>query len=182
VKLRTYSFPGITPRIVEESGLPLEGLLAHAEAEVLLRSVGWTPVDRYVVERVAPTKARGRASPPRSPPRGCVPWVAVGIGLDGAVVTHASGYSRSDPSRGMFVLGAISCAGSGGGPPDVTEIQFDDDGGDGGTISFRPYAAPSGPAVAGSGAAVVSVVELRPIAADDLDLPDGQEVRGDAAP
>ena len=146
VHSRSFTMPGLTPADVERLELPLDALLAHAEAEAFLGKLGWRAADELVVVEIA-AGATPTIDPPAAPGTGCVPWVAVGVGAGHAIVRWDSHVLDEDLTDGRAVVGAVSCAPD-GATPRRTPIDLTDLDGDGGRLFFRAYAAVTGPVVA----------------------------------
>ena len=83
VTYATWLFPGLTPNAVVDTGLGADALLAHAEAELVLRRRGYVPVDEIVEVTPTTTSAGGFVTLPLpiTPTAGCIPFVAY---VDGA--------------------------------------------------------------------------------------------------
>ncbi len=77
-RTRAWFYPGLTPSMRVATGLSADALLAHAEAEALLRRLGYEPVDEVLeipgTQRDAAWFATLEA--PYRPATGCVPFVA----------------------------------------------------------------------------------------------------------
>lgn len=163
---RAWAMPAITADDLDAIGVSAEAVLGHAEAEVQLRRVGWIPSDQCVVEEVA-SGAPAWVAPPASPASGCVPWVAVAIGLGDATSEWMGATLDHDPATERFVLGTASCERGLTG-----RIDFHDVGSDGGLVVWRPYEARSGPSTgSGDPSVPTSVRALRAVAAEALSLP-----------
>lgn len=154
VSARVYLMPGITEQAAEDTGVPPEVILAHAEAELLMAPRGWTPTDDVIHEEI--TSGHG-VTPPEQPSDGCVPWVVVGYGVTTSGVTWLGRLVDSDPTHGRAMLGMIGCAGSGVMGARQSEIYADPSGADPGGLWFRPYAV--GPAPATAPARAVTITE-----------------------
>ena len=112
-----WHFPGLTPDIVRDTTLPADVVLAHAEAEGLVRPRGLAPLDEVFVIEV-PAGAGPQAIPlTRAVATGCVPFVGVVIGggdpmgswspvehvSDRAMIGLARCASRTDASPTILV-------------------------------------------------------------------------------
>ena len=146
VRLRAFLMPGLTESAPSATGMPSEALLAHAEAEVMLGVSGWTASAAIVEETLTPVSGDHTLSPPTQPGSGCVPWVAVGLGVGSARASWLGRHVAFSSAGNRFVVAAIACAGSGMFGTRVTQITASDDG-RGGTVWWRPYdATTAGPA------------------------------------
>lgn len=152
VSLRAFTMPGLTPPIVAATGVPAEALLAHAEAEQMLRAHAWTPIDEVVLQDVPPGSiglggpgSRVTASVPKPPARECTPWVAVGIGGGNAEGTWPGYVPDVDRAPSRFMGAAVECVST----PGVTLTAMDD-GTPGLKIWWRAYGAAGGPALPGA--------------------------------
>jgi hypothetical protein len=101
-----WHYPGLTPEVVEATGLPPEVVLAHAEAEVLLRVRNLVPRDEVAVIEV-PSGAGPQTIPlTRTAPSGCVPMVAVVVGGGDPI----GSWSPVDRITDRALLGLAVCA------------------------------------------------------------------------
>jgi hypothetical protein len=134
VSLRTWLLPGITEAAMTSTGLSADALLAHAEAELLLRRRGYVPVDEIVEVAPATTTAGGFVTMhlPTTPTAGCIPFVAY---VEGA------GRPQLPPGRFDFLddrglSGAVACATT----TAAWEPLYVDDGTVGARVFVRAYA------------------------------------------
>jgi hypothetical protein len=106
--MRTWLLPGLTPAALTTTALTADALLAHAEAELLLRRHGYAPVDELIEVHISATTPGGFLTLhlPTTPAAGCIPFVA-----------YADGAGRPQLPTGTFdhlddraLNGAISCA------------------------------------------------------------------------
>lgn len=154
-----WHYPGLTPGTVLATGLDVDVVLAHAEAEVLLRARGLTPTGE--VARIEVPAGTGAQPIPlgRTVASGCVPFVAVLVGGGDPAGSWSPIEHISD--RGMVGLGL--CATRTDTNPLVMVT-----GGAAAQAYVRPYVA------FGEGAPpVVSAAALRLVPLADLTLPAG---------
>jgi hypothetical protein len=146
IQTRVYLMPGLTEQAVVDSGAPVDALLGHAEAEVMLATLGWTPGDDVLFEEVTAARGTGTYAPPQLPSNGCVPWVVVGIGMSHASTTWIHRSVDNDVGRTRFQLGLIGCGGTGMLGARRTELYAQLEGSPPGLLYFRPYTigAPAG--------------------------------------
>jgi len=184
VRTRSFVYPGLTPDRVTSTGVPAEALLAHAEAESHLRSVGWTPTDELVVQTVAPGGSVHRLSPPASASGGCIAWVATGIGVGNANTQWAHRLVDSDPSPDLFTAGLVSCPPHGSAAATTTRLEITDGASDGGTVYMRPYAPAAGPAVPGANerGPALGIADLTVVEPASITLPEGVPVTAPTPP
>ncbi len=143
VRLRIYTMDGLSDGDPERTGIPSDALLAHAEAEVLLGRGAWSASVSVVEEPLARTTSGSHTlRPPARPGSGCVPFVAVGLGVDSARTNWLGRNVSWSNTQGRFVVAAIACAGSGMFGDRMTELAVTDTG-SGGTIWWRAYDASS---------------------------------------
>lgn len=95
-----WLFPGVVPSDVTATGIPVDALLAHAEAEHLLAPLGFVPRDELLV-----TTTTG-AIPWVAPSGGCAPYVAVAIGGG----SPQGSWSNYDVRPDRALVGGASCA------------------------------------------------------------------------
>lgn len=104
VTARVWHLPGLTPADLGATGLPVDALLAHAEAERLLARYGYVATSDLVRIEVSGATSPTMLSLP-SPPSGCVPWVVAVVGAGrsstGVLSDHA-------PDRALAL--AVTCA------------------------------------------------------------------------
>ena len=171
--VRSFVMPGLSPASAAATGVPLDVLLAHGEAEAQLRAMGWEPADEVVVRDVRATAASSISeTAPSAPSSGCVGWVAVGRGLGNASTWWAHHQADSDPGLGGFTIGLVSCAPAPTALTTETRLDlFDHDGG-GGRIWYRPYAPATGPSVpSGVATAPRGIASIRAVTAPPSPLP-----------
>lgn len=165
--LTAWTYPGLTPRDVERTGIEPDLLLAQAEAERLLVARGFSPGLRALAVDVA---ARTTTFDPPQPDHGCVAWVVAGRGLSagqGLWDGTAHGYDRA---RRRLLVGVATCDG-----PRRGQVRFDDPGADGGRLVALPYALGDGPALPGDRAPVTRLPDVRAAARpEDVPLPVGE--------
>ena len=170
VRVRVFEMPGLSDGDPARTGMPSEALLAHAEAEVMLSHGGWTAGLAIVEETVAPRSGNHALTPPTRPGSGCVPYVAVGLGIGSARTSWLGRNVAWSNAERRFVVAAIACAGSGMFGNRVTQVDVRDDN-RGGTVWWRPYdATTAGPSTAGS-AATTTIGAATTAAATGLALP-----------
>lgn len=134
---RSWLYPGLTPATLVSTGLSADALLAHAEAEVLMRRLGYEPVDEVVeVTATAPGGAFASLEPPYSPPSGCVPFVAYVAGAGRSSLP----FGQSDYLDDRALSAVVGC-GSGNG----WSLNLVDDTTPGATALVRAYRAGGGP-------------------------------------
>jgi hypothetical protein len=150
VQQRTFLVPGLTPEMVTESGMPLGALLAHAEAEVHLRSLGWQPADDVVRVPIAPG-ATAMIDTPAEPTSGCIGWVATSVDLGTATTLWMGRSVDYDPAPTDVTVGLLSCRSDPSASPAETTLNVYDQDSLGGELFFRPYTPAVGPVVGGSG-------------------------------
>ncbi len=142
VLTRRYQMPGLTAAALRRLALPVEVALAHAEAEALLAKVGWQASPELVAESLAPATGPRAIAAPKAPSTGCVPWVAVGLGLGRASVTWNGIRVVEDLTEGRFLAGLVRC----GGPEAASSVlEVVGDGEHEGRLWLRAYEARSGP-------------------------------------
>lgn len=173
VSARAYLLPGLGPEAVARAGMPLGVMLAHAEAETILRGLGWDPADEVVRESV-PAGAAVRRGAPAAPTSGCIGWVAVADGLGEGSTTWAGRPIGGDSARSEAVLGLVACAPDPAASATETQLALTDLDGGGGTLWFRPYAPMVGP-LAGAdgdeGRPALGVASMRSVTAPPAPLP-----------
>jgi len=142
-RVRVVLVPGLVESDVERIGLPEDVLLAHAEAEWLLRGAGYVPSDELVrLDATGAAASSGELAALPQPPSGCVPWAVVVVGAGRLRSMTASAPADHAAERGLGL--AISCAGD-----PSTHLALADDGSGGYVAWARPYtlvAVPSLPA------------------------------------
>jgi hypothetical protein len=135
---RVWLFPGLTPSTLASTGLTADALLAHAEAETLLRRLGYEPVDEVIELGATSTGAGAFATldAPHLPSSGCIPFVAYVVGAGRATLP----FGRSDYLDDRALSATVGCA-SGTG----WALTLVDDGTLGATAFVRAYRAGGGP-------------------------------------
>jgi hypothetical protein len=135
VHMRTWLMPGLTETALATTGLSADALLAHAEAETVLRRLGYVPSDELIEITPATTTAGGFVTVhlPVTPPAGCIPFV---LYVDGA------GRPQLPPGRFDYLddrglVGGVSCATA----TSSWEPLFVDDGTLGAHVVARAYAS-----------------------------------------
>lgn len=101
-----WHFPGLTPDIVRDTTLPVDVVLAHAEAEGLLRSRGLAPLDEVAVIEVPSGTGPQPIPLGRAVSSGCVPFVGVVVGGGGAV----GSWTPVDGATDRAMIGLAACA------------------------------------------------------------------------
>ncbi len=111
VVLRTWLLPVVTPSALTSTGAPADAVLAHAEAEIALRRLGYTPSDELIEVTPTPTTAGGFVTLrlPVTPRSGCIPFV---------VYVEGAGRPQIPPGRFDYLedralAGAVSCSATG---------------------------------------------------------------------
>ncbi len=106
-RTRTFALPGLDQTAAEQTGLPLDALLAHLEAELLLARSGWR-ASETVWSHEHP--AGGAAVLPPSPSSGCEPWVVVGLGVEDASSFFDGELLAHELSPRRFSVPFLRCA------------------------------------------------------------------------
>lgn len=135
VLVRVHLVPGLVESDVARTGLTDEALVAHAEAEHLLATMGYLPDDELVrLEVTTPTTILPALPAPSS---GCTPWavVVVGARARSTLLGVPPAYSAQ---RGLAL--AVTCAGTASHLVETT-----DDPSPGFVAWARPFGAPAGP-------------------------------------
>ncbi len=101
-----WHFPGLTPDIVRDTALPVDVVLAHAEAEGLLRGRGLAPLDEVAVIDVPSGTGPQAITITRSVGTGCVPFVGVVVGGGDAI----GAWSPVEHLTDRALLGLAACA------------------------------------------------------------------------
>ena len=149
--LRTWLFAGLTPAAMTSTGVSADALLAHAEAERMLRRRGYVPIDELI--EVVPTVATAGGiitlHLPTTPAAGCIPFVAY---IEGAGRPQLP-IGRFDFLEDRALSGAVACA--------VTsrnwEPMYVDDTTLGARVLLRAYGA--APAGIPTGTPIVSIAD-----------------------
>ncbi|MFO0681307.1 MAG: hypothetical protein U0234_04610 [Sandaracinus sp.] len=133
VVVRTWLLPGVVPAALTSTGAPADAVLAHAEAEIALRRLGYTPSAELVEITPTATTAGGFVTlrAPVTPSSGCIPFV---------VYVEGAGRPQIPPGRFDYLedrglVGAVSCAVTGSG----WEPSFVDDSTVGARVWLRAY-------------------------------------------
>ncbi len=167
-EVRTFVFPALTPEVVRATGLPIDAYLAHAEAELLLRPLGWTPSDQIVRST---TTATGFSSVPVpfDPASGCVAWIAYAAPVESCVGRWQSMEMSRAASEGAAIAGTASCRISGALETGAIEGIF---GSSSSSVYYRPY-TPTMLSVAPAGAPTPTLTTsaIRIVDAEDLTAP-----------
>lgn len=106
-RTRTFALPGLDQAAAEQTGLPLDALLAHLEAEHLLARSGWRPSETVWSSE---QPAGSAAVLPPSPASGCEPWVVVGLGVEDAEALFDGEQLAHELSPRRFSLPFLRCA------------------------------------------------------------------------
>jgi hypothetical protein len=125
---RAWLFPGLAPSSLGSSGLSADALLAHAEAEVVLRRIGYAPVDEVVSVSWTAPAALGA---PYRPSTGCTPYVAYVEGAGRAMSTFGGHDYLTDRALGAVVGCGVR----------AWDLSLTDVGPPGATVTLRAYAA-----------------------------------------
>ena len=163
-RIRVWHLPGLVPAHARATGMPADAVLAHAEAETILRARGWEPIDEALAVAL-PVGSSGSLSAPVAPSSGCVMWVAalVGAGRAGghAVVDYAV-------DRGLTMIASCDPA-SGSG----WQVSYSAHGADPGAAYMRPWRARASgaPTLPGTAGATLSAGSVR-MAAGGIALPE----------
>lgn len=130
MRTRVFALPGLDRPAAEATGMPIEALLSHVEAELLLARNGWS-ASETVWKSEQP--AGSSIVMPLAPSMDCEPWVVVGLGVEdassffeGAQLAHELGPRR-------FVVPVVRCVGTSG------ELHYDSSRS--GTLYWRRYVA-----------------------------------------
>lgn len=151
-----WHYPGLTPELVAATTLPADVVLAHAEAETLLRAQALVPRDEIAVIEVSGGAGTRSIPLARTIATGCVPFVGVVVGGGDPM----GSWSPTDRISDRALLGLALCATRADASPTIAVPR--------GTarVYLRPYEA------AGAGVrAGVSVGALRIVREADLALP-----------
>lgn len=101
-----WHYPGLTRDVVDATGLPVDVALAHAEAEVLLRSRGLQGDGEVIALEIGPGPARASIPLTRTAGSGCLFFVVVAVGAGSPV----GAWSPTDAAPDRALLGAARCA------------------------------------------------------------------------
>jgi hypothetical protein len=159
-----WTFPGLTPQAIEDTGIPADAALAHAEAEALLARQGIRPTPQVLVMQ------RGASDPLElppgpAPPQGCAGWVTTTVGF-GPVEGYGSGMGSHSSARERGLVLSLSCS-DGSGMLRLTDLLHD-----GGTIYSIPYdTGDSGPAVPAEDTALSRLPAVRRVSTRQVVLP-----------
>jgi hypothetical protein len=138
--VRVILVPGLVEDDPLTTGLPEDVLLAHVEAEHLLRSVGYVPSDQVLRIDAPSPPVSGDFTGLPVPASGCVPWAVVVVGAGRTRSGTASMGQDFATQRGLGL--AISCAGA-----STTYLSVTDDATTGWVAWARPYAASGAPSM-----------------------------------
>ncbi len=147
---RTWLYPGLTPATLGVTGLSADALLAHAEAETLLRRLGYVPTDEVIEVLVTSTGGGGFATldAPTMPASGCMPFVAYVVGAGNAQLP----IGRADYLRDRALSTLVGC-GSGSG----WSLTLVDDATLGATAFVRAYGPGAGPSTTITAGSITTV-------------------------
>jgi hypothetical protein len=101
-----WHYPGLTPDVVSATTLPADVVLAHAEAEVLLRARNLVPRDEVAVLEVPSGPGTQTIPTARTVSSGCVPMVAVVVGGGDPM----GSWSPTDRITDRALIGLAVCA------------------------------------------------------------------------
>jgi hypothetical protein len=168
VHIRRYLMPGLTRADAEATPSTSEVVLAHAEAEVLLGTLGYVPADELVVDDLGPVPASHyhAARPPASPDEGCVLWVGVASGVGNASVTFSgpagTGFMPAnvsmDPAQSRATFALFACGASAGTIRGDSEASMYSVRATDAAIVYRAYAPPTATSPVTPGAPGASTV------------------------
>lgn len=171
-RMRIFTAPGLTPDVLRETRLPVDIALAHAEAASALSVSGWVPTDEVVGVRVPGSTATHGITvrAPKTPPSGCLAYVAVGSGLGHARIYWPGAPLRDEPTVDRFVATPVAC---GGTPYFDGAINVEDADHDGGQVYFRAYSpSAGGPAMPAMGVRKPLEFTMQLVRATDAVMPD----------
>lgn len=161
-RTRLYVMPGVDDGAEDRIGLPLDAILAHAEAEHLLALSSFVP-EGQLIQASALVGGTDLAEPAPEPPSGCVPYVAVGLDLSHA---HTEWQGRSiawGPAPSRLLTGVVSCAGA-----RTTDLHVTASGGPL-ELTYRPYRRTPQPTFVSGVTATIGSATV--VARDDLVVP-----------
>jgi hypothetical protein len=135
---RVWLYPGLTASLLASTGLSADALLAHAEAEHILRALGYAPTDEVLEVPVVVTSTGAFASldAPTLPASGCVPFVAYVVGAGRASLPTG----QTDFLDDRALSAVIGCASG-----DGWSLTLVDDATLGARAFVRAYGAGSAP-------------------------------------
>ncbi len=178
---RVYLAPGMTAADVAASDFDLPVLLAHAEAEVTLGELGFSPSEELVVEDLGVVVASyyHTTRPPAVPDEGCVLWVGVASGLGNATATWSgepgAGFmpatTSSDQARRTASFAAFACGADAGALRATSEVSLLAPEAGPARIVYRAYAPPAHPGP-GVTPASTTIARARKVDAGRATLPD----------
>jgi hypothetical protein len=147
---RVWLYPGLTVSLLGGTGLSADALLAHAEAETLLRRLGYEPVDELLEVPITSTPGGTFVSldAPYVPASGCTPFVAYVLGAGRANLP----FGQTDYPSDRALSTTVGC-GSGHG----WTLGLVDDATPGATAFVRAYAAGAGPSTSSTVSAATVV-------------------------
>lgn len=161
VVVRVILVPGLVEDDVDRTGMPEDVLLAHVEAEHLLRGVAYVPSDEVVrLDVTSPGSFELTGLP--SPTTGCVPWAVVVVGAGRLRSLTAGMASDWAEERGLGL--AITCAGG-----TTSFLEVTDDATPGYVAWARPYSMGGAPSLPSTGER--STERARTVDAADVVLP-----------
>jgi hypothetical protein len=101
-----WHYPGLTPEVVAATTLPADVVLAHAEAEVLLRARNLVPRDEVAVIEVPSGTGTQPIPLTRTVASGCIPLVGVVVGGGDPL----GSWSPTDRISDRALIGLARCA------------------------------------------------------------------------
>jgi hypothetical protein len=116
VRSRVFAIPGLDRGAAEATGLPIEALLSHVEAEMLLARSGWR-ASATVWKSEQP--AGSPIAMPPAPTTECEPWIVVGLGVENATSYFEGVQLAHELGPRRFVVPVVRCPGTTG------ELQYD---------------------------------------------------------
>lgn len=128
VRSRVFAIPGLDRSAAEATGLPIEALLSHLEAEMLLARSGWR-ASATVWKSEQPAGSAIATPPP--PTTECEPWVVVGLGVENATSFFEGVQLAHELAPRRFVVPVVRCPGT------TRELQYDTSRS--GTLYWRRY-------------------------------------------
>lgn len=150
-----WLLPGLTPTLAEAIGLPVDALLAHAEAEALLSGSGLEATDQIFEVEVRAGAARVAVPVGIAVASGCVPFVAVALGAGDVM----GDWVLADATADRALFGIAACARRTDGIPTLSVPSGV------ARVFLRPY----GPSRSGS-ARGVRPSAMRLVAPHDVDI------------
>jgi hypothetical protein len=146
--VRAWLYPGLTPSALASTGLSADALLAHAEAETILRRLGYEPVNEVVTMPVTSTPGGLSLEAPETPASGCIPFVAYVAGAG----TASLPFGRSDFLVDRTLSSVVGCRTGPG-----WQLTMYDDATASATAYVRAYRAGAGPTTTNTAGSIVSV-------------------------